>query len=314
MTCVAKAEQPRFYSEIMSEGDMVGPEVVGEIPQKDNPRKAARPAKKPARPEPKQSNQERPARVLPTDRIGFQKQLTLLRSYAAVSGQSGKPATNAEVSSLLKLHPSTSTLAMPFFLDIGLLEKAGSGYVPSAEVLSFHRAFSWNPETAAQKLSPLLRSTWFAERLLPKLALGQIDEKEAITDLAESAAAGPRYEGQLRVILEYLSAAGLIRREGGAIREGNATFDVDAGPRTESFARSETGSAGPARDQREGAKMPNIATAFSQAAEGIVHFHVEVRVDMAEFANWRPERISAFFSGIAQVLAAKAEVEGGSAR
>ena len=30
---------------------------------------------------------------------------------------------------------------------------------------------------------------------------------------------------------------------------------------------------------------------------------------MAEFAGWQPERISAFFSGVAQVLAAKGNVE-----
>jgi hypothetical protein len=30
---------------------------------------------------------------------------------------------------------------------------------------------------------------------------------------------------------------------------------------------------------------------------------------MQELANWRPDRISAFFAGIAQVLAAKGEVE-----
>ena len=30
---------------------------------------------------------------------------------------------------------------------------------------------------------------------------------------------------------------------------------------------------------------------------------------MAEFSNWQPDRISAFFGGIAQVLAAKAAIE-----
>lgn len=53
-----------------------------------------------------------------------------------------------------------------------------------------------------------------------------------------------------------------------------------------------------------------ISTAFTQQpTEGVVQFHISVRVDMGEFANWRPDRIAAFFGGIATVLAAKAAVE-----
>ena len=44
-------------------------------------------------------------------------------------------------------------------------------------------------------------------------------------------------------------------------------------------------------------------------AEGKVQFHISVRVDMAEFATWKPARIAAFFNGIAQVLATKARAD-----
>ena len=40
-------------------------------------------------------------------------------------------------------------------------------------------------------------------------------------------------------------------------------------------------------------------------------FSVSVHVDMAEFGGWKPERINAFFRGIAEVLAAKADIERG---
>jgi hypothetical protein len=40
-----------------------------------------------------------------------------------------------------------------------------------------------------------------------------------------------------------------------------------------------------------------------------VQFHVSVKVDMAEFAGWSADRITAFFGGIAQVLAAKGTLE-----
>jgi len=52
-----------------------------------------------------------------------------------------------------------------------------------------------------------------------------------------------------------------------------------------------------------------VTTAFATPTEGVVQFHVAVPVDMKEFAGWSPDRITAFFSGIAQVLAAKRTIE-----
>ena len=52
-----------------------------------------------------------------------------------------------------------------------------------------------------------------------------------------------------------------------------------------------------------------VSTVFSQPADGLVQFNVSVKVDMREFAGWAPERITAFFGGIAQVLAAKGSIE-----
>lgn len=48
---------------------------------------------------------------------------------------------------------------------------------------------------------------------------------------------------------------------------------------------------------------------FSAPTEGVVQFHVSVKVDMNEFEGWQPERIAAFFGGIAQVLSAKGAIE-----
>jgi hypothetical protein len=56
-------------------------------------------------------------------------------------------------------------------------------------------------------------------------------------------------------------------------------------------------------------KTTAVVTSFAAPTEGIVQFHVSVRVDMGEFKGWAPERIAAFFGGIAQVLAAKGKVE-----
>ena len=43
--------------------------------------------------------------------------------------------------------------------------------------------------------------------------------------------------------------------------------------------------------------------------EGAVSFQVGIQVDMQELRGWEADRIAAFFSGIAQVLAAKGGLE-----
>ena len=51
-----------------------------------------------------------------------------------------------------------------------------------------------------------------------------------------------------------------------------------------------------------------VSSNFDQGnPEGLLQFAVNVRVDMAEIRTWRPDRIAAFFTGIAQVLAAKGD-------
>ena len=40
-----------------------------------------------------------------------------------------------------------------------------------------------------------------------------------------------------------------------------------------------------------------------------MQFNVSVKVNMQEFAGWQAERVTAFFNGIAQVLAAKGALE-----
>lgn len=283
---------------------MAKPEVVGEIPKKE----AAVSTEKSGDGAGAVRAERKPTKVLPTPRVGFAKQLTMLRGYAALAIDE-KPVTTSAVSELAKLHPNTAVLATPFWLDVGFIQKVGSGYVPATEVVQYHRAVAWNPDTAPLKLAPLLRRTWFAQKLLPRLSMESLSEQEAIEALAEASAAPPQYSGQLGFILEYLAVSGLIRREGGQVKNG------DAAPPEETIVRNETPvSYDPEPVQREPSRASAVATAFSHAPEGVLRFNVDVSVDMKEFATWRPERITAFWAGIAQVLAAKAEVEGKAPR
>lgn len=42
-----------------------------------------------------------------------------------------------------------------------------------------------------------------------------------------------------------------------------------------------------------------------QSAPDKIEFSVNINVSMAEFTQWSPERIAAFFEGVAQVLTAQ---------
>src|SRR5437867_10717172 len=79
-------------------------------------------AKKKAKPGPKPAT-ERPSKYLPTERITFAKQLDILRAWAAASGPAGKVATNDDVAEIVRMQPSTVSLANPFLASGGLIVK-----------------------------------------------------------------------------------------------------------------------------------------------------------------------------------------------
>ncbi len=246
--------------------------------------------------------QNKPKKVLPTSRISVVKQLDILRGYVHASGQQGKGVKLNELASIMKMHPNTVTLANPFFSDIALIQRGEGGYVPSTEAIAYTGAYDWNPEIAAHKLRTTIEATWFAELLLPKLRMRTMGEDEAIEELASESAAGKEYRAQLRMLLEWMEVSGLVIRENGRVTRRNAPVDADIPAEKSSNGESET------IGQPSG--KPGVFTTFgSQPTEGMVRFNVSVRIDMAEFAGWKPERIASFFAGIAQVLAAKGNLE-----
>lgn len=254
-------------------------------------------------PQPQRAPKLKPTQILPTDRFVFSKQLNVLRAYGVASGFGNKPTRINDVANIVKMNASTVSMANPFFIDVGLLQKSGLGYMPAPEVINFSRAYEWNPDAATHKLAPLLEQTWFARELLPRLTFGQMAEDEAIADLAQTASAGPEYRNQIRILIDYLEAAGLVQRDGDFVRKAANN------PRT-AQVQQERPAPQPSAEHREAQlSRTSVSTVFTQAAEGVVQFHISVKVDMSEFAGWQPERITAFFGGIAQVLAAKGAVE-----
>ena len=281
------------------------PTVPGPIPvPEESPVNAAAKTKKQKAKHHKAKQQlqrPKPARTLPTDRISVAKQLDILRGYAAASSKGTKPATTSEAAEIVGLSPATVAMANAFLASIGLIKRADTGsFVPCQEVVSFLAAYEWDQKTAGHKLAPRLKESWFCEALLPRILFDAVDEKVALNVLAEAASVGPQYEKELRIVLEFMAASGIIQRDGGLVR---LLKPVQAEvPRAEDQKAMEP----------ENTRATRVATSYaSQAPGGGIDFNISVHVDMGEFGNWRPERIQAFFRGIAEVLAAKADIEKG---
>jgi len=262
-----------------------------------------KPAKKAKKAAPVASSASKPTKYLPTERITFIRQLDMLRGWAAASGPTQKIISNNDVGVIVKMTGSTVSMNNAFYSQNGFLTKADGGYIPAPEVFSFLRAYEWSPESAATKLAPIIAKTWFADELLPKLAFGPLTTDEAIQRLADVCNAGPDYRGQLRFLLEYMTAAGLIEWDGNQVRKGStSTVTTTTAPNTDIPQT-------PSNPPPIGEPSKRVSPTFFGTTEGAVNFNVSVRVDMGEFASWKPERIAAFFNGMAQVLAAKADVE-----
>lgn len=231
----------------------------------------------------------KPTKVLPTERVNFEKQLKILRAYVAASGDGTKPSSLGEAAALVDMNANTVSIAVQFFANTGLLQRTdGGSYLPSADALSFHRAYEWDAETAAHKLAPTLREQWFFHALSARLSLNPMEEEQAITVLAEASAASPEYKTNLRFLLDYLVASGLVLRDGSTLRLPKSG-QPEAPPREPVKPLIQKG-----EEKQSG-----------NSASGRIQINVSVDVDMAELSSWQPDRLSAFFSGIAQVLAAK---------
>jgi hypothetical protein len=163
---------------------------------------------------PPSAPKHRPTRSLPSNRVAFQKQLAILRGYAAASGPERSAVDLATLGQIVDMAPTTVSLMNSFFADIGLIEKTGAGYAPVLEVLNFARVHRWDPDNAGPELAPVVRATWFAEALMPRLTFGPMQEDVALAALAKEANADVDYRPKVRILLNYMEIAGLIAIEG----------------------------------------------------------------------------------------------------
>lgn len=159
--------------------------------------------------------------VLPSDRLVFPKQIGVLRAFAAVfESNGGSPVTNEAAGEVAKLAAGTLIVTNAFFSEVGFLTRKDDGFTVAGEVSAFLNAeeSGLSPESAPEKLRPLLEAKWFWTTLAPRLRLGPMDTATFRKVVGEAAGATKEHIGRLDVLLEYLVFVGLVRREGDSIR------------------------------------------------------------------------------------------------
>ena len=228
----------------------------------------------------------RPRRPLPTGRVTFAKQFRCLLSYGLESRQGKVPVRMETVAKAVGLNASTVSLCNPFFVDVGLLAKSGRGlFTPSAEVLAMVDAHQWNPDTAPERLAPILRASWAAEALEPRLRLGPIGMDDAIQTLAETVGAVPEYKAALGIIVDYLCISGVTLRDGHQLSWAPAsspTAETSSTPEPEG-SEEQTNVNSPSGDESQKgipAHMPGM---------GGISFTVSIQVDASEISGWSPD-------------------------
>jgi hypothetical protein len=246
----------------------------------------------------------RPRYSLPTDRIAWPRQIRLLRSFAVASAGGTAPVSIGEAAALAELSANTASLNSQFLVDAGLLVRSEGGrFSPTEPTREFARAFEWNPSTAGQHLGVALRATWFARALEKRLLIqGSVTLADAVEYLATEAGASPAYQQQIRFLLDYLEEGKIIERSGDSIRliRGSQLSEQAQAPgQDQDTARDTPPPAAPA------AMTPTTPPTQTPKPLGGVQFSIAIDVDIAELSTWSPDRLTAFFSGLAAVIAAK---------
>lgn len=257
---------------------------------------------------PKPLPRPQPLKRLPSDRIRFKSQLDIIRAYGAASQNGSRAVNYREAAKFVSLDPSTVSMLNPFLVENGLAERSGNDLLPSKAVLDFATAHTWSAETAARKLLPVIERSWFGVTLRTKLAFRPMTEEEAVTELGQEIKADPDFRPRLAMLIDYAEAAGLLRREGNQLYLVGAQEEAMSTVASDDAANPATAEASSARDAAPARSTGAVGTGF-MSTEGAVQFHVSIRVTMQEMAGWSPDRISAFFAGLAQVLAAKQGAE-----
>src|SRR5579872_3995137 len=167
---------------------------------------------------PESSNEQRARRerstlskVLPTDRLSFEKQREVLRAFAAeYAANQNQPVTTDKAGLIVTLSGSTVSQAVAFFCDIGILARAEKGgFIPSAELVEYNNSCQWDEAEAKTRLRPIFERTWFYRCLVPRLQLASQSQTTCLAILSSESKATQEHQERLIYLLNFLELASI---------------------------------------------------------------------------------------------------------
>jgi hypothetical protein len=240
-----------------------------------------------------------PTKQLATVRIAKPRQFDLLRAFAIAYQQSGEAVTLGEVSPHSGLTVNTISIITGFFVTSGLITRTdGNRFVPTEATIEFERSYHWNKETAVYALGASLESSWFGQVIVSRLKMrGSMTVQDATELLAQEAAASPEYKPQIQMTLDWLIETGVIEKDGNTLKIARkGQFKPPTPPQAK----------GAAEKHDEGR---SVVSGGKVNEEGAITLNVAISIDVKELTAMSPDRISAFFQGLAAVVAAKGGIE-----
>ena len=168
---------------------------------------------------PSLSSSKKPSKILPSPRLSVPKQLDAIRAFALAAQSEAGPVTNDQAGKIIDMAAGTIVVCNAFMCEVGLLTRRDAGKFEVSEVAkAYNAAYEWNADTAGAKLAPAFEDKWFTKALIPRLKMRDWSKADAVQTLAEIAGASKDYQANVEMLLEFLSAAHLIKYDGSMVR------------------------------------------------------------------------------------------------
>lgn len=255
------------------------------------------------------AQRSRPTRVLPTDRVKFDLQLEILRTFARLSAGK-RPVNSEQIASALKVSTNTAALSNAFFVECGWLSRVGRGqYVATEPAVQYNRRMEFAATTAAttaaavELLAESARTSWYWEVLEPNLTAGRMSKNEVLVILATEANASEEHRPQLENILNWMAFLNLIETDGESMVATEAALDAgdtepaqaDAEGDTDLMPKYGQGASDKPEDRRPGVGRVN------SSGDVVIAFSTDLRLTGEDLASLSPDQIRALFEGLGMV-------------
>jgi hypothetical protein len=292
---------------------MTEPAPLVAVPLTKSPSEAVPLTKQPVKPLSKAAPRHRAAQPLPTERLRFEMQLSILTAFARLSGRNAVPIATPAVAQSVSISPATAGLSNMFFVASGWLQSKGKQYAATPALVDYYNRNSMGFADAVTNLARAARQSWYASALLPRLESGPLTVTDVTYILIDAAGASPAHRQQIDMLIEWLRFLGLIAVEDDSVTAVGAA--QPAGEGQPAGDRQPAGTRPPAPDQQKApdSEVPQpTKKKDSSGTDGggspqppIVAFDVSVKVTAEDLRGLQPDQIKALFEAIGTVMSLK---------